>query len=232
MKIRTRLEKVGLARFLSHLDLQRTLERTLRRAGLPVAYSQGFNPHPKLNFASALATGTSSTGEFVDIELSQPMDLDHFVTQANQFFPAGLRLAEARLAPAGGGALMERVDTAEYLLTLGGSAPALAGVEEAIAAFLHADEVLVEKESKRGTHLVNIRPQVYELSQEKAGDGQVQLRLVAQVGMHGNLKPEDLLRGLNMVVVGREPVTLIAVHRNALYCREPESGNLTLPWDV
>jgi radical SAM-linked protein len=239
VKLRVRLAKQHLAKFHSHLDLQRTMERVLRRAGLPLAYSQGFSPHPKMSFGSALATGTSSEGEFVDIELSEPMEPEVFVARANHFCPPGLMLVEARVAPEKGDSLFSLLDVAEYRLTVKVPGSGAGAVAEAVAAFLARDVVDLEKETKRGTRRVNIREQVYSLAVEgllpdPGGDAVlVNLRVQAQSGSQGNLKPEVLLEGLQAVA---EPslatAELVGAHRLMLFRRDPESGALLEPWGL
>lgn len=226
MKLRVRLSKTGMARFFSHLDLQRTLERTLRRAGLPIAYSQGFNPHPRISFASALATGTSSEGEFIDLELTQPVEPADFLARANAQCPQGLRLEEARPTALKGEALMALLDAAEYRLTLSGGEPA--ELPGAVAAFLAAEAVTVTKEGRTGPRQVNIRPMVYLL--EVTGPGE--LRAVVQTGSQGNLKPDDLVAGLRSVVPALGEVEVSLAHRVMLYRRHPETGELIQPWEL
>lgn len=239
MKLRIRMAKQHLAKFHSHLDVQRTMERALRRAALPIAYTQGFNPHPRMSFASALATGSSSEGEFIDIELSEPMAPEVFVAQANRFCPPGLQLVEARVAPDKGDSLFSLIDVAAYRLTV--KVPGVLGagaVEQAAAAFLDRDVVEVEKETKRGTRLVNIRELVYSLAVETilpdpGGDAVlVNLRTQLQSGSQGSLKPEALLEGLKLVDPALAPAELVGEHRLMLYHRDEATGALVEPWDL
>lgn len=225
LKLRVRLAKTGLARFFSHLDLQRTLERTLRRAGLPIAYSQGFNPHPRISFGSALATGSSSEGEFLDLELTEEMEPAAFVARANAHCPQGLRLLEARrLAMGKGDSLMALLDAAEYRLTLTGVDGS--ALQAALDALLAAESVEVTREGRSGPRLVDIRPQVYAL--EMTGPGEI--RAVVQTGPQGNLKPEDLVTGLRSLAPDLAGLTLSQTHRLMLYRRDPETGLLIEPW--
>ncbi|MFZ5814937.1 MAG: TIGR03936 family radical SAM-associated protein [Bacillota bacterium] len=227
MRLRVRLSKTGLARFFSHLDLQRTLERSLRRAGLPIAYSQGFNPHPRISFASALATGTSSDGEFIDVELVEPMDPAEFVAQANAACPQGLRLLEARVAPDGkGDSLQALLNAAEYRITLAGAEPG--PLRSAVEALLAAELLEVTKEGRTGPRPVNIRPQVYALELT----GPAELRALVQTGPQGNLKPEDLIAGLRTLAPGLEGLEITGTHRLMLYRRDLETGALVEPWSL
>ena len=81
--------------FISHLDVQRTLQRAMRRAGIPLAFSQGFNPHPKLSFASALATGQTSDAEWFEAELSEDVEPEAFVSRVNGVLPPDFYFSDA-----------------------------------------------------------------------------------------------------------------------------------------
>lgn len=225
MKLRVRFSKQGLARFFSHLDLQRTVERTLRRAGLPIAYSQGFNPHPRISYASALATGTSSEGEFMDVELTEEVAPAEFQARANACSPLGLRVEEVRRAPEQGDSLMALINAAAYRLELAGTTED--ALREAAAALLERQEVVITKGGKKGPHPVNIRPLLYGLSVEGASS----LRAVVATGPQGNLKPEELVTALRAVKAGAE-LELAQAHRLMLYQRDAATGELREPWDL
>lgn len=106
--------KTESARYISHLDVQRTLQRAFRRAKLPLRFSEGFNPHPELSFASALATGTTSDAEWFDVELTERMQPETFLAQVNAVLPQGIRLSDARELPAGIKTLSTLTRAAEY----------------------------------------------------------------------------------------------------------------------
>jgi radical SAM-linked protein len=112
---RLRWAKRGGARFLSHLDALRALLRALRRAGLPLALSQGYNPHAKIAFASALALGLESEAEFVDVQLTRPLSLAELAQRVTETLPPGFFLREARFAPRGGRALAAYVSVSRHV---------------------------------------------------------------------------------------------------------------------
>ena len=87
--IRLVFSKKGLAKYISHLDMQRTMQRTLRRAGIPVWYSEGFNPHPYLCFASPLSVGIEGENEIIDFRLAEEMPFEEMKSRFNQAFPQG-----------------------------------------------------------------------------------------------------------------------------------------------
>ncbi len=226
MRLRIRLAKLGLARFLSHLDLQRVVERGLRRAELPLAFTQGFNPHPRISYASALATGTSSEGEFIDVDLTEPVEPEEFLARANGALPADVRLLEARPAPESGESLMAQINAAAYRLTLEGADEA--ALQAAVARLLEAEEVVVTREGRTGPRPVNIRPQVYALAVEGPGE----LRALVQTGSKGNLRPEEVVAGLAQLSPDLAGVALVRAHRLMLYRRDPETGECVEPWSL
>ncbi|WP_273381552.1 TIGR03936 family radical SAM-associated protein [Symbiobacterium thermophilum] len=226
MRLRIRLAKLGLARFLSHLDFQRVVERGLRRAELPLAFTQGFNPHPRISYASALATGTSSEGEFIDVDLTEPVEPEAFVSRANAALPADVRLLEARPAPEGGESLMALVNAAEYRLTLQGADEE--ALRQAVARFLEAEQVVVTREGPAGSRSVDIRPHVYSLAVEGPGE----LRALVQTGSAGNVRPDEVVAGLIRCAPDLAGVELALAHRLMLYRRDPETGICAEPWSL
>lgn len=231
MKIRVRLAKGPAARFLSHLDLQRTLERSLRRAEIPFAMSLGFSPHPRISFAAALAVGITSEAEFVDVELTEEMAPEEFVRRLNAGFPAGLSVAEARRVPDTAPTLMALMDAADYRITVALPAPTPpAELAAGLSDLLARSEVLVAKETKSGLKTVNIRPQVYRLELAVATDGDVDLLALVQSGSAGNLRPEDLVAGLAAVAPGWGGARERQAHRLAVYHRQGQ--RLVEPWEL
>ena len=152
-------EKMGRMSWFSHLDLQNTMQRALRRAQLPVAYSQGFNPHVLTSFATALSVGCQSRGEVMEVELDGEISPEEFAEKLNACLPDGLKVRRCAPVPDSAPALMAKVAEAGYDIT----APN-ADLTQAVEAFLKAEEVMVEKRSKTKTRLVNIRPMVHEIT--------------------------------------------------------------------
>src|SRR5690606_37791719 len=136
-RLRVRYAKRGPMRFTSHRDFARAFERAIRRAGLPVAYSQGFTPHPKISYASAAPTGTASEAEYLEIALHTPVDADWARTALDAALSPGLDVLEVR-AVAGGGSLTDRLTASRWLVELPEVSPAR--LAEAVTAFLAADE--------------------------------------------------------------------------------------------
>ena len=152
-------EKMGRMSWFSHLDLQNTMQRALRRAQLPVAYSQGFNPHVLTSFATALSVGCQSRGEVMEVEMAGEISPEEFAEKLNACLPDGLKVRRCAPVPDSAPALMAKVAEAGYDIT----APN-ADLTQAVETFLKAEEVMVEKRSKTKTRLVNIRPMVHEIT--------------------------------------------------------------------
>ena len=92
MDVRIKYGKTEAGKFISHLDLSRAWERAFRRAQIPVAYSQGFNPHPKISFGSALAVGVTSSGEYLDVSLKKIIPLKEIKGELSKYLPKGWKL--------------------------------------------------------------------------------------------------------------------------------------------
>ena len=135
------------------------MQRALRRAQLPVAYSQGFNPHVLTSFATALSVGCQSRGEVMEVEMAGEISPEEFAEKLNACLPDGLKIRRCAPVPDSAPALMAKVAEAGYDIT----APN-ADLTQAVEAFLKAEEVMVEKRSKTKTRLVNIRPMVHEIT--------------------------------------------------------------------
>ncbi|HHT73477.1 MAG TPA: DUF2344 domain-containing protein [Firmicutes bacterium] len=171
-------------RFLSHLDLLRTFERALRRANIPVDLTEGFHPKPKLSFAAPLAVGITSQGEYGDVFLREALSPQEFCSQLNRVLPKGLRIVRAvqvgeKVAP-----VMAVVNGAEYRVELGGDTIPAERVQQVMAS----DQLPVERTTKKGTRLVDVRPLIFSLELAEGG-----LVFRCAVGAEGNLRPEELL---------------------------------------
>lgn len=189
MKLRTLLTKGDAIRFISHLDYAALIERAIRRAKLPVAYSEGFNPHMKFSFASALAVGVTSEAEVMDVELSRSMSQPEAWDRLAAALPPGVRLL--RLVPFEGKAksLMAAVDRAEYSVRV-----PYTGTEEearrAVAAFFAAPEVVYRRVLPKKTREVDAKAYLKEIRAEKEG-AELLLFIAIAVTPAGSLKPGE-----------------------------------------
>ena len=155
-----RYTRADRLRFASHRDLARTLERALLRANIPMAYSQGFSPHPKISYAGAAPTGTASNAEYLELGLAEERDPLQIQHALNQVLPTGMQITGIGVSP--GGALAERIDTSHWQIELQGVPPDR--VNAAVHAFLAAETAPVQRVMKDGPRTLNTRPPVVSLS--------------------------------------------------------------------
>lgn len=158
--VRVRYARRGPMRFASHRDVARALERALRRAQIPVAYSGGFSPHPKVSYVGAAPTGTASEAEYVELGLAEDVDPEIVRQRLDAALPAGLDVVD--VVRAGPGKLAERVTASRWEIRLPGI-PVPAG-KAAAAAFLAAAAAPVERVIKDGRRVVDTRAPVVSLT--------------------------------------------------------------------
>src|SRR5262245_33684428 len=166
-RIRIRYAKRGPMRFTSHRDFARAFERAVLRAGVPIAYSHGFTPHPRISYASAAPTGVASEAEYLEIALRRRAEPDQVRKALDAALSPGLDVLEA--VEAHGGSLADRIDASRWRVELG-DLPA-EQVTGAVAAFLDAPEVLVERLTKQGWRRFDARGPVVRLTSEEAPSG-------------------------------------------------------------
>jgi radical SAM family uncharacterized protein/radical SAM-linked protein len=199
-------------RFISHLDLLRELERILRRAELPVLYTEGFSPRPKLSAGPPLALGWTSDAEWIDVELAGAWwedSLDTLLNLLNASSAPGIDFAVAAAMPPGVGALTAEIGESVYVAELPAPAFQLAfgDLEQAVSAFLAEPSVVVQRRRKGRVKEVDIRPLVHELS-VTAHDRVV---LTLATGAGGSVKPTEVLQ--SMLLLDESVVPLIRIHK-------------------
>lgn len=162
-RIRVRFSKVGKVRFTSHRDLARIWERALRRADLPVAYTEGFSPRPKLSFGLALSTGYESLGEYLDVAFPEgagPVDLEQLPALLVPALPAGIEVQAAVALPAGADSLQQVVTSCTWHIEIGAVRPPV--VAEVLAGALAATELPVTRERKGRAVTDDARPAILD----------------------------------------------------------------------
>ena len=206
--------KAEAARFISHLDILRALQRAFRRAGLPLRYSDGFNPHPELSFASALATGMTSDAEWFEVELTQDMTPEAFVSAVNPVMPRGLSVSDAREMPLGIKTLTSCTRAAEYRITMSTEQEFEKDLLEKTLHGLLSGEIIVNKRTKSGIKPVDIRPQVLKAIVEGIEKDTITLRVLGQLQADGGLRAE-LFAGALLDRLDAQGS--VRIHRTAMY---------------
>ncbi|MBP2706705.1 DUF2344 domain-containing protein [Microbispora sp. RL4-1S] len=202
-RLRVRYAKRGRLRFTSHRDISRAVERAVRRAGIPVAYSAGFSPHPKISYAGAAPTGVASEAEYLEIGVTRHCDPSEVLAELDASLPPGLDVLDVVEARAGG--LADRLEGSVWEIRIPGADPAVA--EAAVKEFWTADRVEVERLTKKGLRRFDTRQAVASLSLvdgpprtagQEPGQPCVILRMVVRHETPA-VRPDDVLMGLRLV---------------------------------
>jgi radical SAM-linked protein len=204
MRIQLLFAKTEAMRFTGHLDLHKALERNFRRAGLPLAYSQGFNPRPKLVLASPLPLGYTSQAELAEAWLNESVPVQEILESLIERAPPGIDHLQIEAVPADSAKLPNRLASAEYQARLEESIPKL---DENITSLLGMDSLLWERGEKR----YDLRPMIEALALSAENGKQhpiVVMRLAARPGATG--RPDDVLDALGI------PPRSAQVHRTRL----------------
>jgi radical SAM-linked protein len=189
VRLRIRFAKMGRVRWTSHRDVARMWERALRRARLPVAYTEGFSPRPKLSFGLALPTGCESKAEYLDVALREPVAPDDVTSTFSSLLPEGVDVVAAQVLPEGAGSLQEEVTSCRWEIDVPHMDPD--GLSEVIARVLGAEVLPVTRERKGRPVTDDLRPSVLALSSAgPCGTGTV---LIAELGTRPRgVRPAEL----------------------------------------
>lgn len=189
--------KEGPSRFISHLDLLRTIERAARRAGLPLIFSQGFNPHPKITFAAPLGVGVAGEAEWGEIELLGDIPEEEVTAAMSGALPEGLRVNAVVRVPEEAPSLMSRVERGAYRCDADLAGPPPPGeLEQAVQAFLDRREIAVRRKTRAGVEKkVDIRPGILVMS-VRADDDIIRVEMELKTGSSGNVRVEEALGAL------------------------------------
>jgi radical SAM-linked protein len=199
-RIRIRYAKRGPLRFTSHRDFARAVERAIHRANVPIAFSQGFTPHPKISFASAAPTGVASEAEYLELGLQARVDPEELRAALDAALSPGLDVLEAVEATAPG-SLADRLEVSAWRIELPSVDPGDA--QRAVSAFSSAGEVMVERLTKQGRRTFDCRSAVVSIvafGAPSPGDGSpcaILDLVVRQVAPA--VRPDDVLSGLRVV---------------------------------
>jgi radical SAM-linked protein len=202
-RLRIRYAKRGRLRFTSHRDVSRAVERAVVRAVIPMAYSSGFHPHPRISYAGASPTGAASEAEYLELGLAERRDPQDVRRALDDALPDGLDVSA--IAESSGGSLADLLAASSWLVELRGADPA--AVAAAAADFLATGSVPVERMTKKGLRTFDCRAAVVSLGVSYAG-GEPALALVLRHTVPA-VRPDDVLSGLAEVSGFRPPTTAL-----------------------
>jgi radical SAM-linked protein len=219
--LRLHYKKNGLIKFNAHLDMVRLFERALRRSSVPLKFSQGFNPHPKMSFAAPLSVGVSSDYELIDIEVTAEADIAYLTDERNRIFPEGIDIVKGKHIE-DSRSLMSMLSSGVFLVQFATSSGiSYEALDEVISGFMGMDNIEYVKVSRKGKSdketTVNIRPHVNSLSIVDANEDGVILKMTVSQGSQFNLKPEVVLERLSHVGGFEVNGDSVRLHRLMMY---------------
>lgn len=222
-KLRLALNKGEKLRFLSHLDYAQAVERMIRRADIRMAYSEGFNPHMKISFSSALALGVTAAAEYIDMDVLEEDSLESIMERLNRVAPPGLEVLDGKEMPDKVKKMMAICNYAIYEVT----GPTTADVEwsELLKTFNEASEISYEKVTPKKTRIIDVKEFVKESITAHVDDGKVTLVMGIGIYPQGTIKPSEVWN------LGKDsynwPITSdYEIHRRAIMV-ENEEGRFT-----
>ncbi|MFZ7101841.1 MAG: TIGR03936 family radical SAM-associated protein [Peptococcaceae bacterium] len=217
MHLRIKYGKNKRGRFISHLDLARAWERALRRAQIPLSYSQGFNPHPRISFGSALAVGITSSGEYLDIVLKNNLSIKEIKAQLEKYLPAGLEIFDITEITDKAPSLMSIINRAQYTIEVTAAEPVKDDyLHKLIRQLLNQEKIMVLRDTKKGCKEKDIKDGIFKIEGQLLAGNKIQLNLILQTGSEGNVRPEEILQALKNT--GLQPdLEIINIHREGLF---------------
>mgnify|MGYP005851645137 CR=1 FL=1 len=193
MRILLTLTKGERVKYLSHRDYIRAFEMALRRSRLPIAYSEGFNPRPRLSFGLAIGVGVTSEDEKIAIDLIDSLPLPEIAERLNAALPPDIRVTEAREIPEGTKSPISALNASRFRITVcceGSEA------ESAITALLDSEQVKITRKRERETKTVDIRPSIRAAASTPCSGGWADIEVVLRLGETGGAGPQDFLQAL------------------------------------
>ena len=220
MRILGVFEKSERVRHIGHLDIQRAVQRGLRRSGLPVAYSNGFNPHILVTFASALNTGACGKREIMDVKMAEDVSAEDFLRQMNKAMPPEMQLKTARVIDDRHPALMASLKAGMYEIQIRDKKQA-SELISAIGPMMSRKEIWVSRKTKSGIREVDMKPLIYSLHGEEST-----LFTTLMLTERESCKPAMILEGLKKAaaIPDDEEVRILVIRTQLL--GETENGAL------
>ena len=212
MKVRIRFKKEGVMKYIGHLDVMRYFQKLLRRADIPIAYSQGLSPHQIMSFAMPLSTGLESDGEYVDIEITERITTDEAKRRMNAHNVEGIEILSFKELPDGAKNAMASISAADYSVSFReGFKPSFSCIDT-LRRMYDEDSINVVKQTKKSESVVDIKPGIYSID----GDDE-KIHLCLSCGSVLNIKPE-LVIGAAFNREGADlPEFALSIRRNEIY---------------
>jgi len=203
-------------KYISHLDFIRFIQRVMRRADLPMSFSQGFNPHPLMSVALPLSVGVTADGELIKIGFEKDFSDNELKDIINNAFPPGFQIIQVKKVE-GKEIDFTKLDRAIYMCRCELSGETLPDID----AFLENAEIKVMKKSKSGIKEADIKPHIHSLEITEHNGNEIVLKMCVDAGNNYNLKPDTVIEAMQKYIPDFSPV-FYNVHRSALLCGDKE----------
>jgi radical SAM-linked protein len=199
-RLRLRFAKGRALKYISHLDLARTWERVFRRARLPVAYSQGFNPRPRYQIAAALPVGVTGRAEYLDLWLTASLPPAKVSLRLQPALPRDLELVGIEEVELRAPSLQSQMRSAEYRALVQSPEP-VAAVRARVQALLDAPTLLRQRHHKGKLQTFDLRPLIQDVNVQPGEEGQLVLAMRLQASPQGAGRPDIVLEALGLSLV-------------------------------
>ncbi len=200
MRARVRFEKNGIMRYVGHLDLMRFFQKAVKRSELPIKYSEGFNPHQIMSFASPLGVGLTSAGEYMDIDLKEHVPADAAIKALNENMVEGLLITGFKYLPDDAQKCMSAVTAASYTVTYKDSKDDACYIDNICDLkekfFDEAASINIVKKTKKGERELDLKPLIYRFN-ISVTDGVPVYDLLLSSGSTDNIKPELVIKAFH-----------------------------------
>ena len=224
MKVRIKFAKTGHMKFVGHLDTMRYFQKAIRRANLPIAFSGGYSPHMIMSFAAPLGVGTTSLGEYFDMELTDTVPTSEIEKRLNAVMVDGVSVCSARQVEEGkASTAMSLVAAADYFVQFREGKEPSTKWREKLDDFLSQEEIIVTKKTKRSEKTVDIRPYIYEMNLDDDG---IFMQLASA---SSNYTKPELVLDTFIRWMGEEPLPFAyMIERREIYANKGDEEHLKL----
>lgn len=220
IKYRFKFEKFGTIKFIGHLDVVIVFQRALKRADIPIAYSNGFNPHQLISFALPLSLGYTSIGEYGDFQLQTEETPEELKEKINNALPEGLIITELIKLKEGVKNTMASVCAASYDIYFDETISP-EDIKNNLSSFINQNEILVMKKTKKNFKETDIKPDILG-AEDISADGKGVLKVLVNAGSVKNLKPESVAEGFCIFINKEYNRYKTAFRRNEMYMKNSE----------
>ena len=242
MRLRVKFKKYGPVRFIGHLDVMRYFQKAIRRAGIDVSYSTGFSPHQIMSFAAPLGVGLTSNGEYMDVEVDSLPRPENgstscrtAVRKLNEAGVKGIDVIDVHILPENAGNAMASVAAASYTVRFrqdrlplsGGESVTGFSLQQMCDDLLRRSEIMVIKETKRGTREVDLRPGIYSLAWKNGC-----YHMLLDASSAGNIKPVQVMEAMFADSGFPLQKDSLLVTREDVFTREGETGEFISLGDI